>query len=284
MVCFLQFYSLNCALILFLWLEERSYPVNESHHGQIPLVVDDNGMILRRVSDSPHFVANNPPAIGHSTNAIHPHPTIQQMAYPPPTSQAAFFSRPAPQARRQAHRQAHQHPSHPLDTVEENLDDLMNSAPYQIDQDNMSSSPFDDAGEVSYGQYGLSGSINPANGTFKGTGPTQWVPTGGVPMRRPPFHPPVRPFCLSYIYIPTHYTEDFHSSHGNHSGHGNHSSRGNHSGHGNHIPPVLFLSANISRSDVSECRNFWHGRNVQNVRATCKFGTIFHTAHRFWVC
>ena len=53
MVCFLPFYSLNCALILFLWLEEQSYPVNGSHHGQIPLVVADNGMILRRVSDSP---------------------------------------------------------------------------------------------------------------------------------------------------------------------------------------------------------------------------------------
>ena len=236
--------------------------MNGIRHGQIPLVVADNGMILRRVSDSPHFATNNPPAVGHPTNAIHAHPTTQQMAYPPLTSQVAFFSRPAPQARRQAH----QHPSHLLETVEENLDDLMNSAPYQMDQDDMSSSPFDDAGEVSYGQYGPSGSINPANGTFKGAGPTQWFPTGGVPMRRPPFHPPVRPFCLSYIYIPTHYTEDFHSR------------------HGNHIPPVLFLSANISRSDVSECRKFWHGGNVQNVRATCKFGTIFHTALRFWVC
>jgi hypothetical protein len=209
--------------------------VNGILHGQIPLVVAENGRVLKYVSDSQRFASKNPPAVAHAT---HTHPTTQQMAYPSVTSQPAFFSQPVRQAHRQAHQHAHQHPSHLLETVEENPDHLLNSALYQMDQDNMSSSPFDDAREGSHGQYSQyapSGSVNPANGAFTGTGSTQWVPTGGVPMtsmRRSPFHPSVGPFRLSYISILTHYTKDLHSS------------------HGKHIPPVLFLTADVSWSDL----------------------------------
>jgi hypothetical protein len=203
-----NFYSHEC-LNLILLIDERRYPINGARYGQIPLVIADNGNVLRRICDAPSFVkgaknrhnviqqshAPQSPHVGPSSEGPY-HQAVVQMSHPPAPPQMAFSSQGSRQVQT-----TYQYPSRLLGTVEESVDQPMNSALYQMEDHDMSSSFGDDQREVSHGPTGLYGSlgssVNPTNVAFTGVGSAQWVPMEGMTMtatRRPPFHHPVSPF------------------------------------------------------------------------------------------
>ena len=191
-------------------IDECRYPINGARYGQIPLVVADNGNILRRVFDANSFGKEaknriNNLAIQQSGHAIKAPQTLHavlppqgpsqgpyrqgvthttRMSYPPSTPQMTFSSQGSRQVQT-----TYQHPLHLMGAAEESL--------YEMEEDDMSSALGDYRREVSQGLYARSGSsVNPTNVAFTGMGSAQWVPMEGAPMtatRHPPSHHPVSP-------------------------------------------------------------------------------------------